>query len=136
MCTENAEIAGSVGRLDLVQVWTLAGLIAASYQSNDSDEDAPWTHHPFFKSQIEYLYAYLRNYSCINIKITLFIYFNFRILHYAKMSDIQTAAMLCCVFTKKPEHKGNFSKNVNSNSVAATVSLIIGFFFFLSRLLA
>lgn len=56
MCSKNAEIAGMLGRVDLVQVWTLAGLIAASAShSNDSEEDMLWATHPFFKSQIEYL---------------------------------------------------------------------------------
>lgn len=51
------------------------------------------------------------------------IFNSLRITHYAKMSDIQTAAMLCCVFSVKPEQKGIFNKNRNSKSVTATVSV-------------
>ncbi|KAK6632142.1 hypothetical protein RUM44_007172 [Polyplax serrata] len=98
MCSKNAEIAGSFGRFDLVQVWTLAGLIATSVtRTPDPEDEISWTSHPFFKSQIENL-----------------------IMHYAELSDIQTAAMLCCLFSVKPEPKGPFNRGIATKSVAAT----------------
>ncbi|KAL0274103.1 UNVERIFIED_CONTAM: hypothetical protein PYX00_006613 [Menopon gallinae] len=98
MCRKNAEIAGSVGRQDLVQTWTLASLIATPISQGGEEDDMLWPNHPFSRSQIEYL-----------------------ILHYAKMSDVQTAAMLCCAFTAKSESKGPYTnKFLNSKSVSAT----------------
>ncbi|EEB18318.1 conserved hypothetical protein [Pediculus humanus corporis] len=93
MCNRNAEVAEEMGRPDLVQVWILVGLIGSSISfKNNSEDDMQWFYHPFFKSQIEYL-----------------------IMHYAKMSDIQTAAMLSCIFAPcKPEQKdNNFNKSYN-----------------------
>lgn len=58
MCYKNSIIAGSVGRQDLVQIWTLAAFIATpSSQGVDLEDDVPWAHHPFSRSQIEYLWV-------------------------------------------------------------------------------
>lgn len=128
MCHKNAAIAASVGRQDLVQVWTLAALIATpTSHSCDSDDDTPWYHHPFSRSQIEYLYVkfimFVSQFECYLFKTK---YFFSRILHYAKMSDVQTAAMLCCTFSTRIEQKGLLAnKNTNSKSVSATVSSIM-----------
>lgn len=56
MCYKNAEIAGSLRRQDLVQIWTLAALVATPFsQGTENDDDIPWPHHPFSRSLIEYL---------------------------------------------------------------------------------
>ncbi|XP_046999380.1 GATOR complex protein WDR59 isoform X1 [Schistocerca americana] len=97
VCQHNSSVAASVGRRDLVQTWSLAGLAAtpAMVGPSEQEDDVPWSHHPFGRQLVESLIA-----------------------HYAKQSDIQTAAMLCCIFSTRPEsqeirkHK-HLSKSVN-----------------------
>ncbi|XP_076318578.1 WD repeat domain 59 isoform X2 [Tachypleus tridentatus] len=77
VCKKNASVAAEFGRKDLVQVWQLAALIASSelFPSSDPDDGVPWSQHPFGRQLLQ---------SLIN--------------HFIKIHDIQTAAMLCCVF--------------------------------------
>ncbi|KAK5646426.1 hypothetical protein RI129_004890 [Pyrocoelia pectoralis] len=78
ICKHNASMAESVGRWDLVQAWTLAGLITKTQQVDQDD----MLQHPFGSQLIQSL-----------------------ISHYANNSDVQTAAMLSCVFGKGQEEK-------------------------------
>ncbi|XP_043937539.1 GATOR complex protein WDR59 [Protopterus annectens] len=76
-CQKNAAAAVSVGRRDLVQVWSLAALATDICLSPNSDPDAetPWAQHPFGRHLLESLLA-----------------------HYSRIHDVQTLAMLCSVF--------------------------------------
>ncbi|XP_038068522.1 GATOR complex protein WDR59-like [Patiria miniata] len=77
MCTLNAEAAASVGRTDLVQVWSLAALSNSSELQPDSDADGetPWAQHPFGRQLLQTLFD-----------------------HYSSLHDVQTLAMLSCAF--------------------------------------
>ncbi|KAK9693895.1 WD domain, G-beta repeat [Popillia japonica] len=77
ICKYNANVASTVGRLDLVQAWTLAELVVSPQQA---EEDMQWTEHPFGTQLMQSLITY-----------------------YASQSDIQMAAMLCCIFGKEQE---------------------------------
>ncbi|KAJ8920742.1 hypothetical protein NQ315_004881 [Exocentrus adspersus] len=77
ICKHNAAAAAVVGRGDLVQAWTLAELVAGPQQA---DEEMSWSVHPFGNQLMQSL-----------------------ITHYATQSDIQMAAMLCCIFGKDHE---------------------------------
>ncbi|GLG98684.1 GATOR complex protein WDR59 [Gryllus bimaculatus] len=97
MCHRNAAIAATVGRRDLVQAWTLAALVAtpgSQLLPSEQDEDTPWPSHPFGKNLVEALIA-----------------------HYAKQSDIQMAAMLCCTFGCRTENQESFKNKNLSKSV-------------------
>ncbi|XP_050309674.1 GATOR complex protein WDR59 isoform X2 [Anthonomus grandis grandis] len=78
VCKHNAAAAAVVGRKDLVQAWTIAELTLSHRQS---DDDGVWTAHP-----------------CGDNLLTALI------KHYASQSDLQMAAMLCCIFGK---HQAN-----------------------------
>ncbi|KAL1440020.1 hypothetical protein MTO96_009842 [Rhipicephalus appendiculatus] len=78
-CNNNATCAANVGRKDLAQVWSLAALIASPQLSHDKpgpDAAVPWAQHPFGRQMLESI-----------------------ISHYLKHYDIQTVAMLCCIFS-------------------------------------
>lgn len=77
-CNYNATCAARVGRKDLVQVWSLAALTASpqlSAEKQGPDTGIPWAQHPLGRLMVESI-----------------------ISHYLKHYDIQTVAMLCCVF--------------------------------------
>ncbi|CAN7991841.1 unnamed protein product [Ixodes hexagonus] len=77
-CNHNASWAASVGRKDLVQVWSLAALVAnpdLAHDKQNPDVGVPWAQHPFGRQMLESI-----------------------ISHYLRHSDIQTVAMLCCLF--------------------------------------
>ncbi|KAJ8973496.1 hypothetical protein NQ317_018769 [Molorchus minor] len=77
ICKHNTAAAAVVGRWDLVQAWTLAELVAGPQQA---DEEMSMSVHPFGNQLMQSL-----------------------ITHYASQSDIQMAAMLCCIFGKDQE---------------------------------
>ncbi|XP_048449240.1 GATOR complex protein WDR59-like [Rhincodon typus] len=56
-CQKNAAAALSVGRRDLVQVWSLAAVATDSFLSPHSDPDVetPWARHPFGRQLLESL---------------------------------------------------------------------------------
>lgn len=77
MCRRNAQVAAAAGRKDLVQVWSLAG-VQVAYAMKSSVfglHSTPWSLHPFGQSLIKFWFNY-----------------------YSSIRDIQTLAMLCCVF--------------------------------------
>lgn len=88
-CNNNATCAANVGRKDLAQVWSLAALIASPQLLHDKpgpDAADPWAQHPFGRRMLESI-----------------------ISHYLKHNDIQTVAMLCCVFSGE-NADGSFGK--------------------------
>lgn len=56
MCQKNAQVALSLGRKDLGQVWSLAAL-AATPPVLDEDEDFPWLSHPLSIGMIHSMYV-------------------------------------------------------------------------------
>ncbi|XP_074645024.1 GATOR2 complex protein WDR59-like isoform X3 [Tubulanus polymorphus] len=79
-CTKNASVAASIGRKDLAQMWSLAALSASPMLSSSPNPDAgpPWAYMPFGRNLIK---------SWLD--------------HYSIMHDVQTLAMICCVFGAK-----------------------------------
>uniref|UniRef100_A0A8C4NE65 WD repeat domain 59 n=1 Tax=Eptatretus burgeri TaxID=7764 RepID=A0A8C4NE65_EPTBU len=77
MCLANTAAAASVGRRDLVQVWSLAAASTSSFlaPSINPDVETPWAAHPFGRGLLKSLLA-----------------------HYSCMHDVQTLALLCCTF--------------------------------------
>ncbi|XP_051920171.1 GATOR complex protein WDR59 isoform X2 [Hippocampus zosterae] len=78
-CQKNAAAALAAGRRDVAKVWALASAASGRGLSPDPDPDgeAPWATHPFGRNLLETL-----------------------VEHYSRMSDVQTLAMLCSVFTE------------------------------------
>ena len=155
LCTTNASVAAQAGRMDLVQAWSTAMLIAdTSLRSPlEANSQVPWPEHPFGRRLIHSLYVMCEgeeficvyvgtfnfngvakrymvyslhfctlacsiNADCRDGKLNvLFIYtytvlcFNrslsslLRFNHFAKLHDIQTLAMLACLFL---EHCAQF----------------------------
>lgn len=79
-CTKNAAKAAEIGRKDLVQIWSLCSHIASpTLKANlDPDVECPWAQNPFGRKTLQSI-----------------------IEHYIKHYDVQTAAMLCCMFGKR-----------------------------------
>ncbi|CRK93507.1 CLUMA_CG007043, isoform A [Clunio marinus] len=76
MCRHNRKVAEDFGRPDLVQCWSLAEMVATSNDDNTTSDDEMFsTQNPFAKNLLESL-----------------------IMHFAKICDVQTAAMLCVTF--------------------------------------
>ncbi|XP_069460287.1 GATOR2 complex protein WDR59 isoform X3 [Ambystoma mexicanum] len=76
-CHKNATSALTVGRRDLVQVWSLAAVATdlCLNPKSDPDQETPWARHPFGRQLLESL-----------------------LVHYCHLHDVQTLAMLCSVF--------------------------------------
>ncbi|KAK2724947.1 GATOR2 complex protein WDR59-like isoform X2 [Artemia franciscana] len=98
-CRQNAEAAAQLGRRDLVHVWNVAATITSPLlaPSDNIDAGTPWAQHPGGRKLAESL-----------------------ISHYVKINDVQTAAMLSCVFGSKTESllsrkMKNLSASNNSN---------------------
>ncbi|NXP75568.1 WDR59 protein, partial [Ramphastos sulfuratus] len=84
-CQKNAASALTVGRRDLVQVWSLA-MVATDLclgPKSDPDLEIPWAQHPFGRQLLESLLA-----------------------HYSQLHDVQTLAMLCSVFEAQSRLQG------------------------------
>ncbi|XP_064466934.1 GATOR2 complex protein WDR59-like isoform X2 [Ornithodoros turicata] len=101
-CTKNAGYAAGVGRNDLVQVWSLAAFIASPHLSHDKQNPnvgIPWARRAFGRKMLE---------SVID--------------HYLKRYDIQTVAMLCCIFGgENPEASGKKTAgDLSSSSVGGS----------------
>nr|XP_033799761.1 GATOR complex protein WDR59 isoform X3 [Geotrypetes seraphini] len=101
-CQRNAASALSVGRRDLVQVWSLAAVATDISLSPkwDPDLETPWAQHPFGRQLLESL-----------------------LVHYCLLHDVQTLAMLCSVFEAQPQPQGYLHSSVpfpqrSSNSIS------------------
>ncbi|XP_056008866.1 GATOR complex protein WDR59-like isoform X4 [Ostrea edulis] len=82
MCSHNALAASAVGRRDLVQLWSMVSITASQRlkPNNDPDDGSPWAQHPFGKDLIKYLFEF-----------------------YMQIHDVQTLAMLVCVFWNRED---------------------------------
>ncbi|XP_042293654.1 GATOR complex protein WDR59 isoform X2 [Sceloporus undulatus] len=87
-CQKNAASALTVGRRDLLQVWSLATVATDLCLDPNSDPDleTPWAQHPFGRQLLESLVA-----------------------HYCQLHDVQTLAMLCSVFEAQTKPQGALS---------------------------
>ncbi|XP_026535957.1 GATOR complex protein WDR59 [Notechis scutatus] len=84
-CQKNAASALTVGRRDLLQVWSLATVATdlCLDPNVDPDLETPWAQHPFGRQLLESLLA-----------------------HYCQLHDVQTLAMLCSVFETQSRPQG------------------------------
>ncbi|CAI5781924.1 complex WDR59 isoform X1 [Podarcis lilfordi] len=84
-CQKNAASALTVGRKDLLQVWSLATVATDLCLGPNSDPDleTPWAQHPFGRQLLDSLVA-----------------------HYCRLHDVQTLAMLCSVFEAQSRPQG------------------------------
>ncbi|GCB64201.1 hypothetical protein scyTo_0011719 [Scyliorhinus torazame] len=100
-CQKNAAAALSVGRRDLVQVWSLAAVATDSFLSPhpDPDIETPWARHPFGRQLLESL-----------------------LTHYSIIHDVQTLAMLCSVFEaqSRPQDYGSIGQQVYQRTSTST----------------
>uniref|UniRef100_A0A8C9SH36 WD repeat domain 59 n=1 Tax=Scleropages formosus TaxID=113540 RepID=A0A8C9SH36_SCLFO len=98
-CHRNASAALAVGRRDLAKVWALASAATGCDLSPNADPDAdtPWARHPFGRLLLGTLLDY-----------------------YSKMSDIQTLAMLCCVFEAQGSPQDGYSLLTHCTSGSVT----------------
>ncbi|XP_021701961.1 GATOR complex protein WDR59 isoform X1 [Aedes aegypti] len=99
MCRHNKEVAEKYGRPDLVQCWSLAEMIAQPNNDFDADDDMLCSQNPFAKSLLESL-----------------------ISHFARIYDIQTAAMLCCAFGRHCPSLYELSRSSSSSSKSVNQS--------------
>ncbi|GAB6032166.1 hypothetical protein CHUAL_010817 [Chamberlinius hualienensis] len=78
MCQKNMAAAASVGRRDLVFVWSIVSVTVNSELTPHADPNLgmPWAHHPFGRELFQSL-----------------------IKHYLLLGDIQTVVMLCCTLS-------------------------------------
>lgn len=108
MCQQNRKIAISVGRDDVAHAWSMAEMIAGGLNDLESasEEDMFAGQNPFSKNLLESL-----------------------IFHFAKMHDIQTAAMLCCAFGRHcpPQDQLCRTSSSGSKSVSQSVSTFVDF---------
>jgi hypothetical protein len=88
-CDHNANVAIKVGRGDLIQVWQLIGHMShKNLQSPpNANQGPPWAICPFGRPLVT---------KMLN--------------HYAKMRDVQTMAMICCMFwDNEPLHRDSMA---------------------------
>ncbi|XP_058057378.1 GATOR complex protein Wdr59 [Anopheles bellator] len=102
MCRQNRAAAERCGRLDLVQCWSLAEMIAQPGTDFEPDDDMLCAQNPFAKSLLESL-----------------------ILHFARIHDIQTAAMLCCAFGRHCPSALELSMSSSSSSKSINQSHLL-----------
>ncbi|XP_055599327.1 GATOR complex protein Wdr59-like [Uranotaenia lowii] len=102
MCRHNREVAEKTGRPDLVQCWSLAEMIAQPGTDFETDDDMMCSQNPFAKSLLESL-----------------------ISHFAKIFDIQTAAMLCCAFGRHCPSLYELSRSSSSSSKSVNQSHLL-----------
>ncbi|GLV45719.1 WD repeat domain 59 [Carabus blaptoides fortunei] len=96
VCRYNSTVAQAVGRWDLVQSWKIAELVAKS-QTIIAEDDLPWSLYPFGRQLVQSL-----------------------ISHYADKSDIQMAAMLCCIFGKNSTGVSSGRKNIDKSNAGGS----------------
>uniref|UniRef100_A0A4W3HDM2 WD repeat domain 59 n=1 Tax=Callorhinchus milii TaxID=7868 RepID=A0A4W3HDM2_CALMI len=104
-CHKNAAAALSVGRRDLVQVWSLAAVATDSFLSPhpDPDIETPWARHPFGRQLLESLKG-----SAASITGSVLLH---SLTHYSAMHDVQTLAMLCSVFEAQSRPQDFYSNS-------------------------
>lgn len=99
MCKVNRKAALSIGRDDVAQAWSMAEMISLGIMEMEHGDDVAGQ-QPFSKNLLESL-----------------------IFHFAKIHDVQTAAMLCCAFGRHcPDQLYRTSSSSGSKSVSQSVS--------------
>ncbi|XP_053401808.1 GATOR complex protein WDR59-like isoform X3 [Mercenaria mercenaria] len=80
MCEHNKKEAAAVGRKDLVRLWSLIPITCNTVltPSSNPDDGIPWAQRPFGRKMYESLMEY-----------------------YKSIHDVQTLAMICCIFWDK-----------------------------------
>lgn len=101
LCAENATVAAVHGRADLVQAWSTAALIADERirMTPDPDSGMPWPQHPFGRGLIRSLFS-----------------------HFENLHDVQTLAMLACVFQMHSSHATEGKSKAPRKSSLGTAS--------------
>jgi len=94
ICSHNAMMAKQVDRMDLVQVWTLLSMSAQGCEENGT----PWAMNPLGRNMTQDM-----------------------IRHYVEQRDIQTAAMLCAVFSNRVATVEGKIRKKNSKSESMRV---------------
>jgi len=92
ICTYNAKVCEEYDRGDLHQVWSLAAVVASASDAQVKDPMHPWAANPCGRSLLSKL-----------------------LNHYIQVKDVQTAALLICIFGNKENITPKFRKN-NSKS--------------------
>ncbi|XKL68648.1 hypothetical protein PGB90_006417 [Kerria lacca] len=98
ICKYNAQIANSMGRRDLQQIWNLV-LISAKNTNTSCSGSIDWNCHPLAKEMLQSI-----------------------ILFYISQTDLQTAATLCCVFQEYlfKRDSSNLKQKSNKTTVVNT----------------
>ena len=74
MCSTNADLAGRVGRADLVQMWSMLSLIVLpALDPSPHPDDEPWAAHPFGRQTIKSLYV--SRSLVVFVSLTVAVYF-------------------------------------------------------------
>ncbi|XP_041375687.1 GATOR complex protein WDR59-like isoform X2 [Gigantopelta aegis] len=82
MCSHNAAAAAAVGRKDLSQIWSQVSVMSSKelLADDDPDKGPPWASLQFGRPLLKDILD-----------------------HYTSLFDVQTLAMLCCVFWQKDD---------------------------------
>ncbi|XP_021358252.1 WD repeat-containing protein 59-like isoform X1 [Mizuhopecten yessoensis] len=101
MCRHNAAQAAGVGRKDLVQLWNLVTLMSDKRlaPSSNPDDGSPWGRHPFGRQLLKHMMDF-----------------------YSSLHDVQTLAMLCCVFWNKQEVQRPLHQSSSVEYIPPTVA--------------
>jgi len=98
ICSHNAMMAKQVDRFDLVQVWTLLSMSAKGCEESFNSSGIPWAMNPLARNMVQDM-----------------------IRHYVDQKDVQTAAMLCAVFSNRVDEVGGKIRKKNSKSESLRV---------------
>ena len=107
LCSRNASATALLDRPDLVRAWSVAALVADSKLPVPSDPNSgtPWSQHPFSRQLIHSLWVWAKLFE----SRPEYAYLMFsRFEHYRAVHDVQTLAMLSCIFQL---HCQQFSQN-------------------------
>ncbi|KAL5022221.1 hypothetical protein ScPMuIL_001376 [Solemya velum] len=96
MCLHNGTVSASVGRRDLVQLWSLVALMSSpKLASSPNPEDGPpWGRHPFGRRMLKSLMDY-----------------------YCSVYDVQTLAMLVCIFWDRQDGQRLLQHSASRTSI-------------------
>lgn len=83
-CRKNRDVAEKIGRKDLVELWSTLELVQSSVFNDKSSSGKPWAEMAFGKQLVAELIA-----------------------HYSKLLDVQTLAMMSCMFAPDYGSKPN-----------------------------
>lgn len=99
MCEHNKKEAAAVGRHDLVRLWSLVPIIynAAQNPPNNADDGKPFAQRPCGRKIVEFMMDY-----------------------YKSLYDVQTLAMLCCIFGDR----WHFNQSLNSQDMKKSASKV------------